>query len=174
MVIRSDDHPLKIRSIKSQMIGRLFVVSGIIISTTKPYIKASALKVQCRNCNHVRVIDVPPGEFPFVPHFCEGSVGQGGERCPKDSFVAMPNSEVIDCQNLKIQEFPEDVPTGEVARTYSLIVDRKNVSICVPGDRVRATGVMLGHDTKSEQLTKGYIYVTGFQKLKVRAEVTYT
>jgi len=56
-----------------------------------------------------------------------------------------------------------------VARTYSLIVDRKNVSFCVPGDRVRATGVMLVNEAKTDQLSKGYLYVTGVQKVKERA-----
>ena len=55
-----------------------------------------------------------------------------------------------------------------------MIVDRKNVSFCVPGDRVRVTGVMLVNEAKTDQLSKGYLYVTGIQKLKERAEVTYT
>ena len=50
---------------------------------------------------------------------------------------------------MKIQEFPDEIPVGEVARTYSLVVDRKNVSFCVPGDRVRVTGVMLVNDAKN-------------------------
>jgi DNA replication licensing factor MCM5 len=66
------------------------------------------------------------------------------------------------------------VPTGEVARTYSLVVDRRNVSKCVPGDRVRITGVMLVNDLKTEQLSRGYMYVTGIQKTKERAEINYT
>ena len=57
---------------------------------------------------------------------------------------------------------------GEVARTYSLVVDRKNVSLCMPGDRVRVTGVMLVNDARNEQLSKGYLYVTGIHKLKDR------
>jgi DNA replicative helicase MCM subunit Mcm2 (Cdc46/Mcm family) len=61
-----------------------------------------------------------------------------------------------------------------VARTYSLVVDRKNVSLCVPGDRVRITGVMLVNDLKTDQLNKGYLYVTGIQKVKERAEINYT
>ena len=173
VVLRSDDHPVQIRSIKSHMISKMFVVSGIIISTTKPYIKASSLKVQCRNCGKVKHIEVAPGQYPYVPSYCEGEAGQQ-QKCPKDTFVARPDSNVIDCQNLKIQEFPEDIPTGEVARTYSLIADRKNVSVCVPGDRVRVTGVMLVNDLKGDHLSKGYLYVTGFEKVKDRAEINYT
>lgn len=120
----------------------MFVINGIIISTTKPYIKASRLKIQCRHCGNTKNIDLQPGQWPYVPSFCEGQAGRA-QKCPKDSFVALPNSDVIDTQSLKIQEFPDEVPTGEVARTYSLVADRANVSVCRPGDRVRVTGVML-------------------------------
>lgn len=75
---------------------------------------------------------------------------------------------------MKIQEFPDEIPVGEVARTYSLVVDRKNVSVCVPGDRVRVTGVMLINDAKNEHLSRGYMYVTGVQKIKERAQINYT
>jgi DNA replication licensing factor MCM5 len=87
------------------MISRLFVISGIIISSTKPYIKASKLKLQCKNCLNTKNIELMPGQFPYGPSFCEGQAGHP-QKCPKDSFVAMPTSEVIDSQNLKIQEFP--------------------------------------------------------------------
>ena len=42
-MLKSDDHPIKIREIKSHMVSKLFVISGIVISATKPYIKASKL-----------------------------------------------------------------------------------------------------------------------------------
>ena len=137
------------------------VISGIIISTTKPYIKASKLKIQCRICGNTKSIDLQPGQWPFVPSFCEGIQGVT-QKCPKDSFVAVPTNDVIDTQNLRIQQFPDQVPTGEVARTYNLVADRRNVAMCVPGDRVKVTGVMLVNEVKGQQLSKGYIYVTGF------------
>jgi DNA replication licensing factor MCM5 len=155
------------------MVSRMFVLRGIIISTTKPYIKASKLKIQCRHCSNSKTIELQPGQWPYVPSFCEGQAGHN-QKCPKDSFVPLPTSEVIDCQFLKIQELPDEVPTGEVARTYSLVADRKHVSFCVPGDRVRVTGVMLVNDSKGDQLSKGYIYVTGIEKTKERADVSYT
>jgi DNA replicative helicase MCM subunit Mcm2 (Cdc46/Mcm family) len=66
------------------------------------------------------------------------------------------------------------VPTGEIARTYSLVVDRDNVSRCVPGDRVRITGIMFVYELKSENLSKGYIYVTGIEKIKERSNFHYS
>jgi DNA replicative helicase MCM subunit Mcm2 (Cdc46/Mcm family) len=84
------------------MVSKIFTVSGIIISTTKSYIKATKLRIQCRNCSLTKIIEIPPGQNPYVPSFCDGQNGRN-QKCPQDSFVAMPNSEVIDCQNLKIQ-----------------------------------------------------------------------
>lgn len=73
------------------MVSRMFVVSGIIISTTKPFLKASKLKLQCKKCLTVKRIDLQPGQWPHVPRYCEG-VPNSNEKCPKDSFVAMPDS----------------------------------------------------------------------------------
>jgi len=57
------------------MVSKLFVISGIIISTTKPYIKASKLRLKCRSCMATRVIELAPGQFPYVPTFCPGQAG---------------------------------------------------------------------------------------------------
>ena len=90
------------REINSSLVSKIFVVSGIIISTTKPYIKASKLKLRCRNCMATKIIDLAPGQFPYVPTICSGQQNMG-QKCPNDPFVAMPDSEVIDAQSMRIQ-----------------------------------------------------------------------
>lgn len=52
------------------MVFKLFVISGIIISATKPYIKASKLKLKCRNCTNAKEVELGPGQNPFIPQFC--------------------------------------------------------------------------------------------------------
>ena len=71
------------------MISKLFVISGIIISSTKPYIKASKLKLQCKSCLNTKTIELSPGQNPYVPSFCDGVAGHN-QKCPKDSFIALP------------------------------------------------------------------------------------
>jgi len=107
----SDENIKKIRDINSSLVSKIFVINGIIISSTKPYIKASKLKLKCRNCQAIKVIELSPGQNPYVPTYCTGIAGNN-QKCPTDPFVAMPDSEVIDVQSMKIQENPEDVPTG--------------------------------------------------------------
>jgi DNA replicative helicase MCM subunit Mcm2 (Cdc46/Mcm family) len=91
VAIRSDELPRKLREVNSNMVSKLFSVSGIIISTTKPYIKASKLKLKCRNCQVTKVIELAPGQNPYVPAFCQGQSGVN-QKCPNDPFVAMPDS----------------------------------------------------------------------------------
>jgi DNA replicative helicase MCM subunit Mcm2 (Cdc46/Mcm family) len=91
VVIISDEIPKKLREVNSTLVSKVFVVSGIIISTTKPYIKASKLKIKCKNCQLVKIIDLAPGQFPYVPSFCQGQNGIA-QKCPNDPFVAMPDS----------------------------------------------------------------------------------
>lgn len=73
------------------MVSRMFVVGGIVISATKPYIKASKLKIQCKNCGNLKTIELQPGQWPYVPIHCEGVANNRG-KCPKDSFMALPTS----------------------------------------------------------------------------------
>lgn len=40
-----------------------------------------------------------------------------------------------------MQEKPEDVPTGELPRTVSLVVDRHLVNTVTPGTRVNVVGI---------------------------------
>ena len=171
--IKSDENPKPLRDIQSSSVARMFVVSGIIISCTKPYIKASELKVKCKNCQLVKTIKLAPGQMPYVPSQCPGQ-GGASQKCPLDPFVALPESTVIDTQNLKIQENPEEIPTGEIARTMGLIADRYNVNRCVPGDRVRITVISTVIDVKSDNLFKQLLYVTGVEKMKERSNIQYT
>lgn len=173
MVLTSDELPTRLRQLHSGLVHKLIVVSGIVISATKPYIKASKLRLRCRGCLALKEVELMPGQAPYVPNYCDGQ-GQTNQKCPPDPFVALPDSEVIDAQSLRLQESPEDVPTGEIARTYNLVADRANVGKCVPGDRVRVTGIMLVHDLKTENLSKGYLLVVGTEKLKERTRLQYS
>ena len=111
IIMISDDSPKTLRQITSTEVQKLFVIQGIIISSTKPYIKATKLKLKCKDCDSIRFVDVGPGQSPWVPSICLGGI-RNNKRCSQDPFVPMPDSEVMDVQNMKIQENPEEVPSG--------------------------------------------------------------
>lgn len=80
-------------------------------------------------------------------------------------------------QTLKLQEAPEDVPTGELPRTILLTVDRTLVQQIVPGARVTVVGISSvfssgnsDRDSKGKDravaLKQPYIRVVGMEEMK--------
>lgn len=47
-----------------------------------------------------------------------------------------------------VQERPEDVPTGELPRSMTVVCDRSLVGACSPGTRVTLVGVYAIHSGK--------------------------
>ena len=69
-------------------------------------------------------------------------VGPEERDCPPNPFLIIPDScEYIDQQSFKLQEAPEDVPTGEMPRNILLNVDRHLVDKVSPGTRVSVVGI---------------------------------
>ena len=70
VILKSRNNPIRIRDLKSNLVSTMFVVKGIIISATKPYLKASKLKIQCKSCGNTKQIILQPGQPPYVPNYC--------------------------------------------------------------------------------------------------------
>lgn len=168
VILTTDQNPRIMRDINSSLVSKVFTVQGIVVSTSKPFLKASVLKIQCKSCGHIKDLPLAPGQTPFIPRKCLASTNE--TNCEMDPYVVLPTSKVIDAQQLKIQEFPEEIPTGETPRSTPMFADRYNVGKCIPGDKIKITGIMMVHKMKHnfDNLAAGYIYVTGIQKLSER------
>ena len=62
-----------------------------------------------------------------MPRTCDTvyNPGLGMAKCPVDPYqILADSSEYIDQQRLKLQENPEDVPTGEMPRHITLAAER--------------------------------------------------
>lgn len=72
-----------------------------------------------------------------------------GDRCPLDcNYIVADKCSFVNQQTLKLQECPEDVPTGEMPRHISCIVERNLVDRIVPGTRCSLIGYI---DTFDQQ-----------------------
>ena len=166
----------RLRSIKSEDIGKLITVQGIIIKASRALIKAKILVLQCKVCKHIKEIVVENGLVPInIPIFCERPKvpGQGGDQCPRDCYkIKSELGRFIDFQYLKLQEDTEYLPTGEVPRTYQVVCDRNLVDQLVPGNRV-IMSVVYAVSERQTFSTKGagpslrtpYMYLLGYQNL---------
>ena len=170
-ILTNNSNPRNLRELNSGDVNQLVVVSGIITSSTKPSIKASKLALQCRNCGNIKTIKVVSGFGGVsIPRTCDNAQAQGNnkEKCPLDSYIIIPElCEYIDQQTLKLQETPENIPTGEIPRSFQMYGDMYFVNKVTPGVRLTIVGIYTANDNKNfsekEQFQKAYIKIIGMQ-----------
>jgi DNA replication licensing factor MCM5 len=67
-------------------------------------------------------------------------------QCPLDPYrIIADKSDFMDQQRLKLQEAPELVPTGEMPRSFALVVDRELCDKVTPGNRVKVVAILSIH-----------------------------
>jgi DNA replication licensing factor MCM5 len=131
-------------------------VPGIVINAARTRPKAVMVTVRCKNCNTERQIHCPNGMGGIaLPRTCTGQqanfednagnappAATSDQKCPIDPFVIIPDRcKYVDQQLLKLQELPEDVPTGEMPRHIPLHVERILADRIAPGTRVSVLAV---------------------------------
>lgn len=173
VLLSSKENPTFIRSLGAQFISKLIKVSGIVIAASRTKAKATYVSLLCKNCKNVKVVPCRPGlGGAIMPRSCDHVPQPGEEPCPVDPWVIMPDkSKYVDQQTLKLQENPEDVPTGELPRNMLLSADRNLVQTVVPGTRVTVMGIYSIYQAGSSALQKGavavrqpYIRVVGIEQ----------
>ena len=67
--------------------------------------------------------------------------GSNGDKCPLDSnYIVADLCKFVNQQTLKLQECPEDVPTGEMPRHIVCMMERYLVDRIPPGTRCSVIG----------------------------------
>ncbi|KAK3236484.1 minichromosome maintenance protein 5 [Cymbomonas tetramitiformis] len=144
ILLSSSEHPKSIRALQSDDISKLVVIPGIVIAASRAKSKATYVTLMCKQCKNTKVVPCKAGfGGAMMPRTCDARAGSLGEEpCPLDPFTVLPErSQFVDQQTLKLQENPEDVPTGELPRNMILSVDRNLVQQIVPGTRVSVVGI---------------------------------
>lgn len=142
------------RDLKADHVNKLILIPGIVTSATRSKPRAQVLAIRCKSCSDRRLIKSSGPFSTFnVPRTCQASnatvadsgdndVLGGAQDCGMDPYIIEPQRcEYIDQQTLKLQEAPEEVPTGEMPRNCLLSVERSLVDRVSPGTRVAVMGV---------------------------------
>ncbi|XP_058180737.1 DNA replication licensing factor MCM5 isoform X2 [Rhododendron vialii] len=143
ILLTSDEDPASMRSLGAPYISKLVKISGITIAASRTKAKATYVTLLCKNCKNVKTVPCRPGlGGAIVPRSCDHIPQPGEDPCPLDPWIVVPDrSKYVDQQTLKLQENPEDVPTGELPRNILLSVDRQLVQTIVPGTRLTIMGI---------------------------------
>ncbi|MCW4020559.1 MAG: minichromosome maintenance protein MCM [Candidatus Bathyarchaeota archaeon] len=127
-----------LRKLNSEHIGKLVMLEGIIIRATnvRPLVTSGVFR--CKRCDETMVID-QTGNFLTFPYRCSNPTCRG-----TGSFEFLQEeSEFVDSQQLRIQEYPEELPPGQTPRSLDIhLVGRDIVDVARPGDRVYVVGIV--------------------------------
>jgi len=137
----SRDKPASIRSVKSVNIGQLVSVRAMVarVSDVKPL--AKVVTYTCEQCGFEVYQEVTARSFMPL------------DKCPTEScqqyksnsklLIQTRGSKFVKFQELKVQELPDQVPTGHIPRMMTVQVVGELSRSCSPGDEVTISGVYL-------------------------------
>jgi len=127
-----------LRILGSKHIGKLVTVAGIIVRATpvRPLVMQAAFR--CKRCGTTAYVN-QTGTFLRAPQVC--SDPSCDRRGPFD-FI-QEESTFIDCQEIRIQERPEDLPPGQLPRWLDVkLFGRDLVDVARPGDNISVVGIV--------------------------------
>ncbi|GAB6147929.1 minichromosome maintenance protein MCM [Stetteria hydrogenophila] len=132
---------VKIRDIKSQYIGKMVQIEGII--TRMLPVKSKLVKARFLHTKCGAEFDWPEGDEEITsdvlekPTYCP-VCGESAGR-----FILVKEKSVyVDYQKIVVQERPEDVPGGQMPRSIEVRLTDDLVDVARPGDRVSIVGVV--------------------------------
>eukprot|EP01156_Anaeramoeba_ignava_P018184 Anaeramoba_ignava/a91041_71.p1 GENE.a91041_71~~a91041_71.p1 ORF type:complete len:1261 (+),score=417.83 a91041_71:249-3785(+) len=157
----------KLRQVKSNCVGKLVKVRGIItrITQVKPEIKVATYTCEtCPNEIYQEVTSqnfIPLSECPYCKSNGVTSVLQLQTRGSKfEKF-----------QELKLQEISSEVPTGNIPRILTVNLHGELTRKCSPGDGVTISGVFLPRPfTGFRALKAGLITDTYLEAMQIEKE----
>ena len=155
LLLHSTVSQISIRDLDALNISHLVRIPGIVIGAGTLSSKATALNIQCRNCQHSENLPVTGGFTGItLPRVC-GRAKQPGDmadNCPLDPyFIVHEKCQFIDQQVLKLQEAPDQVPIGELPRHILISADRYLTNRVVPGSRCTVMGVFSIYQNKGSK-----------------------
>eukprot|EP00884_Botryococcus_braunii_P017633 jgi/Botrbrau1/4553/Bobra.60_2s0040.1 len=148
--------PSNLRELTSEHVSKLVMIPGIVTAANAPKHKATHMTLMCRECRSHKVLTCNPGMGgSLIPRTCETCANNRlgpGDKPPLDPYIVLGSKcKFIDQQQLKIQERPEDVPTGDLPRSVTALMDRTLVSTVSPGTRVILLAIYSVHQGGNKQ-----------------------
>ncbi|MHA1717609.1 MAG: ATP-binding protein [Promethearchaeota archaeon] len=139
---RNLHHSYKVglRMIRAEHMEKLISVSGSLIRTSTVHPQLVSATFECKICHAIHS-DIPQLDDRITyPTMC----GIGGCKNSKASgFRLLSNkSKFVDWQQIRIQESPEELTSGNVPRFLDCLLKHDLVDTCRPGNRVTVVGVI--------------------------------
>lgn len=142
IVPREGDNAIPLRDVRSDHVGHLVTVTGIVTRVTEVKPRAAAAAYLCRGCGFEVYQEItgrsymPLSACPTPAHGARGS----------DPGALVPNYrgfKYVKYQELKLQEPADQVPIGSIPRTINVKLNGEMTRSCTAGDVVSISGIFL-------------------------------
>ncbi len=147
--IRNGQEKISLRQLNFSYVGKLVTVAGITLrsSSIKSLVMNAAFR--CLPDGHLNMMsqDLGNGTKMKRPFQCQD--------CDSMRFqLDREKSLLSDVQTITIQELPEDLPPGEIPRSFEVLLIGDLVNSARPGDRIYLTGIMEAEGGSGRELSQ--------------------
>ena len=150
-------HKIIIRHIRSNHLGMLKAVEGLVKKRTEVRPKLKVASFQCQKCGAIMRVEQ---DEDILKEPSECNEDKGGCGRISNFKLSTSLSTFIDSQKIEIQENPEGLRGGAQPERISAFLEDDLVGEIAPGDRVIVNGVL-----HSKQRRRGTFRLTSFDKV---------
>jgi DNA replication licensing factor MCM7 len=134
-------HVLPLRGLKATIIGSLITVKAVVVRVSEVKPSVVVASYICDVCGHELLQTVPGKTYmPIVD--CPAPVCKTNRTRGK-LYPNNATSKFIPYQEIRIQETSDQVPIGNIPRSFTVVARGECTRQCSPGDTVILTGVFL-------------------------------
>jgi len=148
----------KTSELRSDHIGRLIALEGLVRTVTEVRPKVISAAFECQRCGHLFYKEQTTSKFQ-EPYDCPN------EACDRRGpfKLLLDKSRFVDAQNVRVQESPEELRGGEQPQTLNVQFEDDMTGVTFPGDRVVINGILRSYQrtTQTGKSTYFDLYLEG-------------
>ena len=149
----------KTRELRSDHIGKLLAIDGLVRTATEVRPKIVSAAFQCQRCGFTFFKEQTGNKFEDQNLKC---MNQACDRGGPFKLL-LAQSKFVDAQKIRVQESPEDLRGGEQPQTLDVELEDDLAGRIFPGDRIIVNGILKSYQRSSPQQGKS-TYFDLFQK----------
>ncbi|MDD1742407.1 MAG: minichromosome maintenance protein MCM, partial [Methanotrichaceae archaeon] len=140
----------KSREIRSDHIGKLIAIEGLVRTATEVRPKIVSAAFQCQRCGYTFFREQKGTRFDDANMKCQN------EACDRSGpfRIDLSKSKFVDAQKIRIQESPEELQGGEQPQTLDVELEDDLAGVVFPGDRVIVNGILKSYQRTNPQAGK--------------------
>jgi replicative DNA helicase Mcm len=140
----------KTRELRSDHIGKLLAIDGLVRTATEVRPKIVSAAFQCARCGFTFFKEQTGNKFEDQNLKC---MNQACDRGGPFKLL-LAQSRFVDAQKIRVQESPEDLRGGEQPQTLDVELEDDLAGRIFPGDRVIVNGILKSYQRSSPQQGK--------------------